>query len=198
MALLIDGYNLLHVTGIFGRGGSGTALHQSREALLDYLAVAIDERQRAQTTIVFDASGAPPGLPRTLFHQDMTVHFARGYPDADEMIEQIIEGHQQPQMLLVVSSDHRVQRAARRRRAKLIDSDRWFAELQAARRDAAATPTPPTKPPGRLSAEQVDYWLKKFNQPRSDSQPPREAPDDAADPFPPGYGEDVLGEQEAE
>ena len=28
MALLIDGYNLLHVTGIFGRAGAGTAARE--------------------------------------------------------------------------------------------------------------------------------------------------------------------------
>jgi hypothetical protein len=32
--------------------------------------------------------------------------------------------------LLVVSSDHRVQRAARRRGAKFMDSDTWWAELR--------------------------------------------------------------------
>lgn len=223
MALLIDGYNLLHVTDIFGREGSGTALHRSREALLDWLAVAIDERERPQTTIVFDAAGAPPGLPRTIIHEDMTVHFARRYADADEMIEELIEAHAEPQTLVVVSSDHRVQRAARRRKAKLIDSERWFADLQAARRDASAPPRPPAKPIADPTGDQVAYWIDKFSQPlpeeRSESvdcsptaeQPPpneadrrRDADDDAdekaagadlANPFPPGYGEDLLEEE---
>ena len=45
MALLIDGYNLLHVTGLVGRAGSG--LQGSREALLRFLAAAIDAKERA-------------------------------------------------------------------------------------------------------------------------------------------------------
>jgi uncharacterized protein len=60
MPLLIDGYNLLHVTGIFGRGNDLTALHRSREAMLRFLADAIEAGQRRYTTIVFDAAGAPP------------------------------------------------------------------------------------------------------------------------------------------
>ena len=141
------------------------ALHRSREALLDYLAVAIDERERAQTTIVFDAAGAPPGLPRTITREGITVHFARGYPDADEMIEDLIEAEREPKALLVVSSDHRVQRAARRRKAKLVDSERWFADLQAARRSAEASTLPPAKPVGSPSPDDVAYWLDKFSQP---------------------------------
>jgi predicted RNA-binding protein with PIN domain len=72
MRLLIDGYNLLHVTGIVGRGNELTELHRSREALLRFLAASIEPGERAQTTIVFDAAGAPPGLPQTLAHDAMT------------------------------------------------------------------------------------------------------------------------------
>ena len=93
MALLIDGYNLLHVTEIFGGAGAGTELHRTRMALLDYLAAAIDDRERRQTAIVFDAAGAPPGLPNSLVHKDIQVHFARRHSDADELIEELLEKH---------------------------------------------------------------------------------------------------------
>ena len=62
MALLIDGYNLLNVTGIFAQAGPGTELHRTRVALLNFLAASINQRERKATTIVFDAAGAPPGL----------------------------------------------------------------------------------------------------------------------------------------
>src|SRR5262245_25812417 len=115
MALLIDGYNLLHVTDIVGTPSpSETALHASRRALLNFLAAALDAKSRSETTIVFDAAGAPPGLPQTITHDGMTAHFARRFADADEMLEQIIEEHPAPRTLVVVSGDHRVQRAARR------------------------------------------------------------------------------------
>jgi predicted RNA-binding protein with PIN domain len=107
MPVIIDGYNLLHVTGITGRHGD---LHGSREALLRFLAARIDDKQRPLTTIVFDAAEAPPGLPRTISFESMTVHFASNYEDADEQIEELIAMSNVPRSLLVVSSDHRIQR----------------------------------------------------------------------------------------
>src|SRR5437868_13291162 len=108
MALLIDGYNLLNVTGIFGQAGPGTELHRTRLSLLNFLASSIDKRERRETVIVFDAAGAPPGLPRCLTHDGITVHFAQRHSDADEMIEELLEQCAAPRSLLVVSSDHRV------------------------------------------------------------------------------------------
>src|SRR5687767_9713356 len=103
MALLIDGYNLLHVTEIFGGPGAGTELHRTRLALLDYLSATIDDRERSQSAIVFDAAGAPPGLPSSLVHSGIKVHFARRHSDADELIEELLEQHPAPRSLLVVS-----------------------------------------------------------------------------------------------
>src|SRR4051812_12264147 len=139
MALLIDGYNLLNVTGIFGEAGPGTELHRTRLALLNFLASSIDRRERRATAIVFDAAGAPPGLPRQVIHEGITVHFAQRHSDADEMIEELLEECAAPRNLLVVSSDHRVQRAARQHGASFVDSDEWYRQvLDANRRREAA------------------------------------------------------------
>lgn len=205
MPLLIDGYNLLHVTGIVGRGNELTELHRSREALLEFLAQSLDPTDRKHTTIVFDAAGAPPGLPRSIVHSEMTVHFARDYADADAMLEDLIAAHETPRALIVVSSDHRVQRAARRRRATAIDSDRWYAELWAARhRRERPSAELPQKPTGRPTADEVAYWTKQFEMPNSEATPTQRksgknqkrppVADDLANPFPPGYGDDLLEE----
>ena len=45
MALIIDGYNLLHASGILGRGIGPGGLERSRSALLNFLAESLDERQ---------------------------------------------------------------------------------------------------------------------------------------------------------
>ncbi len=185
MALLIDGYNLLHVTDIFAEAGPGTELHRSRLALLNFLASAIGKRERAETTIVFDAAGAPPGLPRTLTHDGITVHFARRHSDADEMIEDLLEQCTAPRALVVVSSDHRVQRAARHRGATYIDSGQWYAERLAARHNEERAKES-AKPTGSPAPEELAYWLREFDAPAPD--------DDPANPFPPGYAED-LGEE---
>ena len=198
MPLLIDGYNLLHVSGVFGQGTALTELHRSREALLAFLAASIEPTERSHTTIVFDAAGAPPGLPKTFQHEGITVHFARDPGNADAMLEELIAAHDTPRSLTVVSSDHRVQRAARRRRAKAIDSDRWWAELCAARRRGAEVPVQPQKPGHTLSPDEVDYWLAQFaDAPPDEVRAPGETSSegDIDNPFPPGYGDDLLDDE---
>jgi predicted RNA-binding protein with PIN domain len=178
MALLIDGYNLLNVTNIFGQPGAGTALHRARLGLLNFIAATVDERERPETTIVFDAAGAPPGLPRTLLQDDMTIHFAPRHSNADEMIEQLLEEHAAPRSLLVVSSDHRVQRAARRRGASFVDSDAWYRELRAAERRRSAADNTAGKPSDMPSPEDTAYWLRQFVD--------AEQQGDSESPFPTG------------
>jgi predicted RNA-binding protein with PIN domain len=199
MPLIIDGYNLLHVTGITGRHGD---LHGSREALLRYLAGAIEPKERALTTIVFDAAEAPPGLPRTINFEGLTVHFASNYQDADEQIEELIATCNVPRSLLVVSSDHRIQRAARRRRAQFVDSDVWMADISRRRVQVnRSNDRGPQEPQASLTADDVQYWIAEFTQPLGEDDEPsasqgkpleRGVDFDLKNPFPPGYGEDLL------
>ena len=134
MSLLIDGYNLVHVAGILGQGAGPGSLQRSRLALLNFLAESLDPGELPRTTVVFDSHDAPWGLPRKVEHRGITVRFAAQYEEADDLIEELIRADSAPRRLVVVSSDHRLQRAARRRRAKAVDSDVWYAELVRARR----------------------------------------------------------------
>ncbi|MCA9230428.1 MAG: NYN domain-containing protein [Planctomycetales bacterium] len=205
MALIIDGYNLLHITGIFGKGAGPGGFQRSREALLRFLAASIRQPERRLTTIVFDAADAPPGLPQSVIHEEMSVRYAVDYPDADSLIEELIQQHDVPRNLLVVSSDHRIQRAARRRRAKFIDSDLWYTNLwqQRIQLRVQLKRRIPEKPVGDLTAEEIDYWVNEFtaNDPLDESGkelaeehlPWRPQTEDIDNPFPPGYGEDLLG-----
>ncbi|NOY29741.1 MAG: hypothetical protein GXP28_06060 [Planctomycetes bacterium] len=199
MSLLIDGYNLLHVTDIFGKGNGPGGFQRSREALLRFLAASIEPAHRKQTTIVFDANHAPPGLPDTTTQEEMLVLYARDYPDADTLIEELIEKHDAPRSLLVVSSDHRIQRAARRRRAKFSDSDLWYAKLwqQRVSQRAGQNRRTPEKPIGKLSTAEIDYWVHEFGADAltDEDSPKRPTETDETrleSPFPPGYGEDLL------
>jgi predicted RNA-binding protein with PIN domain len=187
MALLIDGYNLLNSTSIFAEAGPGTELHRTRLALLNFLSSAIGKRERNQTTIVFDAGGAPPGLPRMIMHEGITVHFAPRHSDADEMIEELLENHRTPKSLLVVSSDHRVQRAARHRGAKFIDSEAWYTERVSSLRRRGADDNAIAKPSGKPTPDEVGHWLKEFGDGETRSEP-------SNSPFPPGYADDVVDE----
>lgn len=155
--ILIDGYNLMHASGVFGSGGR-TSLENSREALLDWLGQVLSEAQRKRTTIVFDAREAPPGLPKSANRHGLRIQFAPRHSDADEMLEEMIRKHSSPRKLTVVSSDHRLHRAARRRKATPVDSDRWIAEVHAHPGDDS--PSPEQQP--LLTPDELQEMLKDF------------------------------------
>jgi predicted RNA-binding protein with PIN domain len=211
MPILIDGYNLLNATGIVGQGVGLGSLGQSRLALLNFLAESIDPSELPHTTIVFDAHDPPPGLPRVLHHRGIRVCFAAKQETADQRIAALIREHSAPRRLIVVSSDHEVQRAARRRRAKALDSDVWYAELIRTRRQREeASDEQEARPAVPLLEEDVNYWLRQFGGEaelaalvgREAKAMPKTSPESfeaekqdwpLENPFPPGYGEDLLG-----
>jgi predicted RNA-binding protein with PIN domain len=167
MLLLIDGYNLLNTSDVFPRGRGAGTLAAAREALLKFLAAALDPKLRSRTTIVFDAQMAPPGLPREDCWEGISVRFAPRKVTADEVLEELIAAAADPRHLLVVSSDHRVQRAARQRGAQWIDSEKWYADLVARSRKAAK---------------------------QSQAQGDKPSGAEGVNPFPPGYAADVSSE----
>ena len=170
MPILIDGYNLLYVAGIVAenltgvRPGAGE-LERSRVALLNFLAESLSEKDSTNTTVVFDAKNSPPGLPKKLTYRGISVRFAAEYPNADELIEEMVDQCASPRQLTVVSSDHEIQRSARRRKAMAVDADRWYREVIQSdhdrqirdQNDAAAR-----KPITPLPREDVEYWVNQF------------------------------------
>lgn len=158
MKILIDGYNLLHASGVFGGVRGARGFEASRQALLNALARLLGD-SAASTTVIFDAADAPPGLPDRSTHEGIAVRFARGYDSADSLIEELIEEHDAPTALTVVSSDNRVMAAARRRRAKPVASDAWFASLREA--DRAAGHARDAKPP-EPGPDGAEEWKRYF------------------------------------
>ena len=202
MALIIDGYNLLHESGIIGRSRHHSALQRSRQALLNALAKSISSDELSQTQVVFDAKQAPSGLPQTLNHQGIEVLFAVDYEEADDLIEELIRKHPTPRKLIVVSSDHRIQRAARRRRAKAIDSGAWLDDLLHPSQPSAASRQLPAEKEQNLTSEEIDHWLEQFSDRQIDASAdttPKTADSpslkpglqELENPFPPGYAEDL-------
>ena len=179
MLLLVDGYNLLHVSGLFGSADGPPTLERSRLALLDFLGGRLPEALRKKATIVFDAASAPPGLPAAMQYAEMRIRFAPRKSSADELIAELIVQEADPRHLTVVSSDHAVQRAARQRGANYVDSEVWFRQLQKAP-DAGNTsdekPQSPLAgnpfPPGYAEDEAAE--LRAFDDlPPSGSSPGR-------------------------
>ena len=155
--IIIDGYNLLHASGIFGAERGPRGFEQSRLALLDHLLELLGP-EAERTLVVFDAAHDPDGLPARLQHGLIRVWFAREYPDADSLIEELLADDPN-RGNVVVSSDRRLQVAARRQRATAIGSEQWLAERRAALQ--ASRQPPETKPP-EPGPEGVEAWKHYF------------------------------------
>ncbi|MCE9553652.1 MAG: NYN domain-containing protein [Planctomycetes bacterium] len=80
MAIIIDGYNLLHASGVMPQGNGPHTFERAREALIRFLAASLTDEERPRTTIVFDAREGPHNLPRLLERDGMTIRFARSRP----------------------------------------------------------------------------------------------------------------------
>ncbi|NIL96097.1 MAG: hypothetical protein GTO53_02245 [Planctomycetales bacterium] len=174
MSLIIDGYNFLNATELAAGGPTAGTLAAARLAVLNFVADSVTADQVRRTTVVFDAGvGAPRGRARVHAYRGLTVRFASDHQDADELIEKLIEADSAPRRLTVVSSDHRLHRAARRRRANPIDSDHWYAQVSRQRRCRDQQRTDHGKPPPPATAEEVEYWTRLFDQTTRQDKKPR-------------------------
>lgn len=166
MRLLIDGYNVLHQSGLLGKGSGGVWLERGRKKLLDLLRNSLEPATLLATHVVFDAYSSSSISTEITSYQEIKVHFSLGYENADELIEKLIREHHAPKSLTVVSSDHRIQRCAKAHRCRVFDSAVWLDELpQRQRRNEAATrtiQTPKEQAAQGLSNYEVQMWLKEF------------------------------------
>ena len=173
---LVDGYNLLHASGVFGRLRGPRGLESSRTALLDHVADLVGETA-PRVLFVFDAANAPDGLPGRITHRGIRVWFAREYPDADSLIEEILEEERSPASITVVSNDRRLQLAARRRRAPC-------GRVAGGRDKAAGAPSAAHAPaPSRAQRAQATTATKaspttsRIARPNGDTDTPRRSHD---------------------
>ena len=101
--------------------------------------------------------------------EGIEIRFAVGYPEADDLLEELIASQSAPKRLAVISSDHRVQAAARRRGAVAFDSDDWLDGLLDGRVRLAVDPSHRA---GQGSAEKdekpdipgvdAEDWMREF------------------------------------
>ena len=164
--LIIDGYNLLHAAGLARRRYGPRQLERCRAQLLAYLAKHLTDAERERATVVFDAAGAPPGLPRQLTAAGITVRFAATGKDADDTIEELIAAHSAPRQIWLVSSDHRLQRSAQKRRGTFSDSEDFVQDLERrgpiAEESQRHAESPPTR---RQTGEtETERWLREFGE----------------------------------
>ncbi len=164
---LIDGYNLIFQCGLEGRSRDSLSLDRARAKLIATIATRFSPSELARVTIVFDARSLPIKEDESVSRKSgILVVFAIDHDDADTLIEELIRKNSNPKTLTVVSSDHRLHKAALRRKSTPVDSDIWFDEVEESPRisEVAETEAGPTdelekKLPSSL---QDVNWVEEF------------------------------------
>jgi uncharacterized protein len=168
---LIDGYNLLHALGLVRKRVAQGELDQARRQLVERLQKDL-AKLHGVVTVVFDAKRKPQRAPVEEMIGDIRVLFAV-QREADELLEEMIAQHPQPRRLYVVSDDHRVERAARRRGAVALGCQAFLDLLE--QPQAEPVRKKPVTPRQPMSEEEKAHWLREFGD--------IEIPDELRDAF---------------
>jgi predicted RNA-binding protein with PIN domain len=160
MRYLLDGYNLAYALGLIrGKVASGS-LELIRKSLLQHL-MQLPGTDPGAVTIVFDAQRAPAWVPDRQQQHGFTVLFSR-QELADDLIEDLVRRETQPTHLTVVSDDHRVREAARRRGCHARHCLDFVEALMRPARPVATRAEQSDKP-DTISEEETLAWLRRFN-----------------------------------
>lgn len=149
--LIIDGYNLMHAAGIARQQYAAGQMEKCRQQLQLKIASLLEADALARTTLVYDAFASISDDRRVFHKHGMKIVFAPMGHDADSVIERLLQKHSAPRQIIVVSSDHRLHKAARRRKARCVDSEVFMRQLETespmpGRRRRPAKPTPQIDP----------------------------------------------------
>lgn len=169
--LIIDGYNLMHAAGMARRTYAQGDMQKCRNELERHVASLLSAEALRRTTIVYDAFNSPGNDQRVHHRQGLKVVFAPQGQDADGEIERLLSAHSAPRQVIVVSSDHRLHKAARRRRARCVDSADFLHDLEQEPR-----PTPRRRAAGRPDIQESAEELRRWEQTFEGAPPPAEKP----------------------
>ncbi len=118
---------------------------------------------RSQVTVVCDGNPKPTS-PAPQAVEPIHLIFSGASRCADEIITQLIETDSAPRRLTVVSNDREIQKAARRRRCRILSCERFIHGLE-----SAATPSRHPAPDvlskqkhGVMAKQEIRWWLREF------------------------------------
>lgn len=154
--ILVDTYNVLHTQGVLPPYLAGLDL--SGLAAL----IASSRYSDRPVRLICDGSRASAEGPRAHSKGGIQAVYAGPGADADSLIERLIEESSAPRGILVVSSDRRLHRAAKRRRAVSLASDKFLAQLLVDQSRPRPTPLPEFTRQIPLDRHSVAYWMEKF------------------------------------
>ena len=161
--LIIDGYNLLYTTGMIAKPVGPGQLERGRNLLMGLLVRYLSPDDRQRTTVVFD-SDVDAGNPAVVV-SGVLIEFAVEYESADARIIELVRRHSAPRQLVVVSSDHEIQRAVAARRATAVDSDLWLENLVERAADGKESADVPDRPV--IDETDVRYWMQAMGLDRT-------------------------------
>ena len=168
MKTLIDGYNLIFECGLHGKQINADSLAKARTELLDKIRAVFPEEEWRQIAVVFDAKKEMlSGQKERDDYLGVPVYYSIRFSDADEMIEEFIAKHSNPKNLLVVSSDHRIQKAALRRKSRISDSGDWFDKLDSFSRQYESN-LEVDKPEISLTADEMHQFMDDLKEEMDD------------------------------
>ncbi|MDG1898380.1 MAG: NYN domain-containing protein [Phycisphaerales bacterium] len=157
MKVILDTYNALHTTGILPPELAGMDAAGLVEAL--------SGGRWARNQVLLVCDGSPPPGQRAIHSGGIRTIYAGSGCEADDLIEQLIERSDAPGQLLVVSSDRRIVKAARRRRCHTMDSPAFLRtiandhERSSVRRRNRSDQGPRTD---NLSSKAAMKWRNEF------------------------------------
>ena len=148
MALIVDAYNVLHCTHVLP--------HPYAMISATDLCQLLEQSRWAGRTIAVVCDGTQKPTEAD-YEGDVELVYAGSGRDADSLIEKMIAESNAPRDLTVVSNDRRLQKAARRRRARAMTSERFLQLL--------IKSTDPRKPAADVKPRAIgntDDWLDTF------------------------------------
>jgi len=178
--LLVDVSNVLHTTGVLPEhmlnGPEGLDVPELARL------ISGSRYARRRTVLVCDGVGPVDTTKREATHAGggvatptptntapsgkeiagLDVVYAGACQEADDVIELLIARDSAPRRLLVVSTDRRLARAARRRRAQSITSEGFLRHLAGDADKPKARPLPGYATQVPLNEYAVGYWMSLF------------------------------------
>ncbi len=152
MPVLVDGNNLMHALASAGADYAQTAVCRMLSRLVE---------RGERVCVVFDGPAPPPPLDERLAEFPVESLHAGRRP-ADYVILDRIASDTAPRRLTVVSTDHEIRAAARKRRCTVLTSEQFVPVLLRAAAEPTKGPAEPPEKQEGLSPDQTRKWLREF------------------------------------
>ena len=158
MPVLVDTYNLLHITGILPPEYAGIDVHGLAAM------IARSRYRRQQVTLICDGTPRSRESSADAPSSRLRIVYAGPGREADDEITDLIDRDSAPRRLLVISNDHRIRQHARRRKARTLACETFLRRLVLDARHASpgrkqASPRRPIEP---LDEKQITAWYREF------------------------------------